>query len=43
LIINGTPIDKVALSTFTKVQERLEELGKVGGGVNMWGCKRKVG
>jgi hypothetical protein len=41
-IVDGTPLAKVVQSASSMVQERLEKLGKVGVGVNVWGRKRKV-
>jgi hypothetical protein len=41
-IVDGTPLAEVIQSACSMVQERLEKLGKVGVGVNVWGRKRKV-
>ena len=42
LIVNGTPLVEVVQSACSMVEERLEKLGKVDVGVNVWGRKRKV-
>lgn len=41
-IVNGTPLVEVVQSACPMVQERLEKLGKVDVGVNVWGRKKRV-
>jgi hypothetical protein len=41
-IVDGSSPDEVARTAFLKVQERFLELGKVDGGANVWGRKRKL-
>jgi hypothetical protein len=41
-IVDGTPLDEVVQSACSMVHERLEKLGKVDVGVNVWGRKRRV-